>query len=157
MSRRSSLLSLVLRGLLVVCAAAFPAHRVDAQIRIIVHPATPDTSISMRELARLFRGEYSALPGGDRVRLVEHTAARTAFYERVVQMSGDQFRRHWIRVVFAGNPVTPPEGFATLADAQRFVATHRGALAFVNGPVDASVKVLLVDGRSPGDPAYPLR
>lgn len=136
---------------------ALIAGRADAQIRVIVHPATPDTSITMRELARLFRGEYSSMPGGDRVRLVEHTAARTAFYQSVVQMSGDQFRRHWIRVVFAGYPVTPPEGFDTVADAVRFVATHRGALAFVNGPVDGTVKVLLIDGRAPGDPAYRLR
>jgi hypothetical protein len=141
---------------LVIALAVLPS-RAAAQIRIIVHPATPDTSITMRELARLFRGEYSSLPGGDRVRLVEHSAARAAFYQGVVQMSGDQFRRHWIRVVFAGNPVTPPEGFDTVIDAVRFVATHRGALAFVNGPVDASVKVLLIDGRAPGDPAYPLR
>jgi hypothetical protein len=144
-------------GLPVVLGLALTAGRAGAQIRVIVHPATPDTSITMRELARLFRGEYSSLPGGDRVRLVEHTAARAAFYQGVVQMSGDQFRRHWIRVVFAGNPVTPPEGFESVADAVRFVATHRGALAFVNGPVDATVKVLLIDGRAPGDPAYRLR
>ena len=68
--------------------------------------------------------------------------------QRVVRMSDDQFRRHWIRVVFAGNPVTPPQGFDTVADAVKFVATHRGALAFVNGPVDASVRILLIDGRA---------
>lgn len=142
---------------LAVAAVVLTASGARAQVRVIVHPATPDTSISLRELARLFRGEYSSLPRGDRVRLVEHVEARAAFYERTVQMSEDQFRRHWIRVVFAGNPVAPPEGFEHAADAVRFVATHRGALAFVTGPVDGSVKVLRIDGRLPGDPAYPLR
>lgn len=148
----------LLRWSLVVTALvlAWPA-RADAQLRIIVHKSTPDSSITMQELARLFRGEYLALPSGVRARLVEHSPARAEFYQRVVQMSGDQFRRHWIRVVFAGNPVTPPEGFESATEAIRFVASYRGALAFVDGPVDASVKVLLVDGKLPGDPAYPLR
>jgi hypothetical protein len=143
--------------LLSLLGAGTPVVRAEAQIQVIVHPSTPDSSISMPELARLFRGEVALLPGGERVRLVEQSTARDTFYERVVRMSEDQFRRHWIRVVFAGNAVTPPVGFESAADAVRFVAGHRGALAFVEGPVDASVKVLLVDGRHPGDPSYPLR
>jgi hypothetical protein len=152
-----SVAALVLRLTIVVALFAVPGSRAEAQVLIIVHPSTPDTSISMQELARLYRGDYLALPSGVRARLVEHSPARATFYQRVVQMSGDQFRRHWIRVVFAGNPVTPPEGFESAQDAMRFVASHKGAVAFVDGPVDATVRVLMVDGKAPGDPAYPLR
>lgn len=157
MRRLLVLLPLLRVSLLATALVLVLPARGEAQLRIIVHPSTPDSSITMQELARLFRGEYLSLPSGVRARLVEHSPARVEFYERVVQMSGDQFRRHWIRVVFAGNPVIPPEGFESAADAIRFVATHRGALAFVDGPVDASVKVLFVNGKLPGDPAYPLR
>lgn len=152
----SAVLRLVVAAVVVSLSVA-PLAAADAQIQVIVNPSASDSSITMRELARLFRGEVALLPGGERVRLVEHSAARDTFYDRVVRMSGDQFRRHWIRVVFAGNAVIPPVGFETARDVVRFVATHRGAIAFVHGPVDGSVRVLTIDGAAPGDPAYPLR
>lgn len=133
------------------------AGTADAQLRVIVNRAVPDGGVSMSELSRLFRGEYGSLANGQRVVLAEELAARAKYVRVVTGMTDDQFRRHWIRLVFAGTPVQPPRTFPDAATTCTFVARTPGALAIVDGRCGADVRTLSVDGREADDPLYPLR
>lgn len=140
---------------LLVCFAA--TRRCDAQVSVIAHPSFPGSSISSRELSRLFLGEYTAIKGGVRVVLVAQAAAQRIYMRSFLRMSEDEFKRHWIREMFTGRPVTPPVVVATLDEAVTMVQNAPGAIAFVVGRPDGRIKVLQVDGHSADHPAYPVK
>jgi len=129
----------------------------EVPIRVIVNPGVRVESLGLKELNRLYLGDVTSLPGGARVTLAEQVGARQRFYAAVTRMTEDTFRRHWIRVVFAGNPVSPPTPFATALEVVQFVARTPGAIGFVEGLADETVRVLKIDAKEPGDPTYPLR
>jgi hypothetical protein len=140
-----------------LCVALAMPAALSAQLRVIAHPSYPESDISVRDLGRLYRGEYSALVSGQRAVLAEQGPARVRYVRTVTGMDDDQFRRHWIRIVFAGTPVQPPRGFSDADAVCAFVARTPGAMAIVDGRCDGSVKTLSVNGKSVGDAQYPLR
>ncbi len=140
--------------------ALAPPLPVQAQeaIAVVVHPDNPLTTISREELRRLYLGTSTILPKGESVLLLESATVRERFYAAALGMSLARFKRHWIGVVFSGGSGTPPKEVGGLDDLRHFVATHRGAIAFL-GAAEAggTVKVLAVDGLRPDDPRYPLK
>jgi hypothetical protein len=144
-------------GALAFLAAVAAPTGVQAQLRVIAHASYPSDDISLRDLGRLFRGEYGTLSSGQRAVLAEQGAARTRYVRTVTGMDDDQYRRHWIRIVFAGTPVQPPRGFPDVEAVCAFVARTPGAIAIVDGRCDGQARTLSVGGRSVGDPQYPLR
>jgi len=145
-----------------LCALATFGNRsttpdAQAPIRVIVNRGMQVESVDLRELERIYLGNVNSLPGGGRIVLAEQVGARQRFYQTVAKMTEDQFRRHWIRVVFAGNPVSPPTPFANPEDVVRFVARTPGAIGFLEGGANETVRVLRVDAKDATDPAYPLR
>jgi ABC-type phosphate transport system substrate-binding protein len=138
--------------------AVVAPERAGAQVAVIVNRSSTVATISKNELRRLYLGEEDALPGGKTIVLVEEQNVRPAFYARVVGMSPDRIKRHWLGKVFSGDRETPPRGFASSLEVVRFVARTPDAIAFVAAAmVDTSVKVLFIDGRAPGHPEYLLR
>ena len=129
----------------------------EAQLRVIANRGVSDAGVSLSELSRLFRGEYGSLANGQRVVLAEEAGARTKYVRLVTGMTDDQFRRHWIRLVFAGTPVQPPRTLADTESACAFVARTPGALAIIDGRCGTDVRTLTVDGRAADDPQYALR
>jgi hypothetical protein len=129
----------------------------QTQLRVIANRTYPEADISMRDLTRLFRGEYGSLTNGQRVALVEQASVRTRYVRLVTGMDDDAFRRHWIRLVFAGAPVQPPRGFSDTESACAFVSRTPGAIAIIEGRCDDGVRTLTVNGRPGGDALYPLR
>lgn len=126
-------------------------------IAVVVHPASPLSDLSSEELRRLFLGSTTSLEGGERVELGGLNEARSRFYRSALGMSEDRLKRHWISRVFAGQPGTPPVEFRSTDELLEFVASHPGAVAFVHaGSVDGKVKVVSIDGRTPGDVDYAM-
>jgi hypothetical protein len=63
-----------------------------------------------------------------------------------------------VATVFRGEAAFEPLTVPSSALASEFVATHRGAMAFVLGTdLRGDLKVLEVDGLLPGGPSYALR
>lgn len=137
---------------LVLCPTA--AH---AQLRVIANQSYPDADISLRDLTRLYRGEYGSLTTGQRVVLAEQASARSRYTKVVTAMDDDAFRRHWIRLVFAGTPVQPPRSFPDAESVCAFVQRTPGAVAIIDGRCEDGVRTLTVGGKSAGDAQYPLR
>jgi hypothetical protein len=146
-----------LTRLTVMLALVVLPQRAHAQLRVIANRSYPDADVSLRDLTRLYRGEYSSLPNGQRVILAELGSARSRYVRVVTGMDDDTFRRHWIRLVFAGTPVQPPRVFADVESLCAFVGRTPGAIAIIDGRCDDLVRTLTVNGRPGGDPMYPLR
>lgn len=135
----------------------FVAPSASAQLQVVANRSFPGSSVSRRDLAHLFRGEYGDVGGPTRTILVDELGVRRVYVKALLQMSEDQFKRHWIRVVFSGAPVAPPQTFATAQQVIEFVAATPGAIALMSYVPTDQVKVLAVDGLLPNDPRYPLR
>jgi hypothetical protein len=74
------------------------------------------------------------------------------------RMNDAALRRYYMLAVFNGKEVAQPRDVPTAAALKKFVASNPGAVGYVlASEVDDSVKVLKVDGASPGDPGYKLR
>jgi hypothetical protein len=73
-------------------------------------------------------------------------------------MSEDQFRQYWIAKMFRADVTSGPKIVYSSETARDLAVAIPGAITFI--PADAvqpGVKVLRIDGKLPGDPAYPLR
>lgn len=127
-------------------------------IAVIVNPRSELTDLSLGNLSRLYLGRTATLPSKEPVMLVESAWLRERFYSRTLGLSADRFKRHWIGVIFSGEGATPPRELGSSADVLQYVATHAGAIAFIElGNVDKSVKLVTINGVRPSDATYRLR
>jgi ABC-type phosphate transport system substrate-binding protein len=137
---------------------AAPPSGAQAAIAVIVSSNSPIADLSMEQLRRIYLGSTTTFPGVGAVILVEHPPEREAFYRAALGMTEDRVKRHWIRVVFAGDDAAPPKEIDDPGAVSRFVADHPAAIAFITvSAVQPEVKVVTIDGRRPGDADYPLR
>jgi hypothetical protein len=61
-------------------------------------------------------------------------------------------------MTFRGEATSIPSDYASPDDVKRFVREHADAIAYLPlAEVDASVKVVRIDGRRPADPSYLIR
>lgn len=142
---------------LALVLGSFAPVRGEAQARVIVPREYKGNDISLEDLVRLYRGDYTQMPTGERVVLAEQASARTLYARRLLSMNDDQFGRHWIRIVFTGRPAAPPKSFSSLEEVSTFVGRTVGAVAIVMGTPNDDVKVLTVNGLAPNDARYPLK
>ena len=134
------------------------ASRAQEPIAVVVNASNPISSMTVEGLRRLYLGQSAALPNREPVILLETALLRERFYGQALGMRVDQFKRHWISVLFAGEAFVPPRDPGSVDDLMQFVASHPGAIAFVAlNRVASSVKVIAIEGARPGAPNYPLR
>ena len=131
-----------------------------ADLAVIVHPGNPATELSSRELRELVLMERQHWRGAGRVYLLlpeTGTVEKELLLERALRMTEDQLHRYYLGKLYGGEIPEFPRVVATGAAARRIVARAPDALAIVDArSVDASVKVLRIDGRGPGEAGYPL-
>jgi phosphate transport system substrate-binding protein len=157
---RAALLSVAL-GLAVALPAAPAARQASPDIAVVVHPDVPVDNLTLADLRRILLGDREFWTSGSRVTLFIRAPIareRDAMVKDVCQMTEAQFRQHWIAKVFRADTATPPKIVYSTQMALEQVSRTPGALAFVEAPVAGKgVKVLKIDGRSPGQQGYKLR
>ena len=86
---------------------------------------------------------------------------RDSFYSKVLGLTSDRFKRHWIAMVFSGEATTAPREIGSATELVQFVALRQGAIAFVSHALLDStvntVKVITIDGLHPRDAGYPIK
>ena len=154
-----------LLGIALSLAVAFPAapaaRQASPDIAVIVHPDVPVDNLTLADLRRILIGDREFWTSGSRVTLFIRAPIareRDAMVKDVCQMTEAQFRQHWIAKVFRADTATPPKIVYSTQMALEQVSRTPGALAFVEAPVTGKgVKVIKIDGRSPGQQGYKLR
>ena len=154
--RRQALRSAVVTAIALCVASAPP--RLEAQVAVITNPHSPVSDLSLDELRRVFSGKTTQLAGGTTVTVAFAAGAQDKFCEKVFESSVAAIRKRWAQLAFQGEvPMMPP----TITDgesAKKFLATSNGAIAFLPlADVDASVKIIKIDGASPRDAAYKIK
>jgi ABC-type phosphate transport system substrate-binding protein len=165
MIRRTTTILLVLAAVVLLRAA--PEARLatsppkQESLAIILNQSNPVDELSLAELRAVFLGERSHWPNGRRITLVmmeQGQPEREAILRDVCRLSESDFRRRILQGLFTGEVLVSPKTLATPVGVRKFVFNVPGAIGYLRPEdVDASVKVIRVDGHLPSDAEYALR
>ncbi|HEX8723362.1 MAG TPA: hypothetical protein VF736_22280 [Pyrinomonadaceae bacterium] len=133
-----------------------------AEIAVIVNKSNPVDDLPLAELREYFLAERGHWPnGGGKVRVVmlgQGAPAREAALRLIYNMNEKAYVSYFLGKKFRGETPDEPRQQTSAADVIKFVSFVPGAIGYVRPEeVDASVKVLRVDGLAPGDPGYKLK
>jgi phosphate transport system substrate-binding protein len=130
-------------------------------LAIVVNQANPVDELSMAELRTVFLGERSHWPNGRRITLVMMDAGRPereAVLREICRMSESDLRRRFVQGLLTGEILVSPKTLSSPEGVRKFVFNVPGAIGYMRpSDVDASVKVLRIDGHYPSDVEYALR
>ena len=132
------------------------------EIAVIVNKSNPVNDVPLAELREYFRAERGHWPnGGGKVRVVmldPGRPAREAVLRLIYNMSEKGYNSYFLSKKFRGEVLEEPRQQSSPTDVIKFVSFVPGAIGYVRPEeVDASVKVIRVDGLAPGDPGYKLK
>jgi phosphate transport system substrate-binding protein len=129
-------------------------------LAIVVNKANPLNEVSLADLRKIYRGQRARWSNGRRVTLVMRDPGapeRDAILRSLYGLDEEEYRRGFLQAIFSGEANDAPKMLATPNGVLRFVFNVPGAIGYVRASeVDASVKILRVDGRMPGDAGYGL-
>jgi ABC-type phosphate transport system substrate-binding protein len=133
----------------------------EQSLAIIVNQSNPVDNVSSQDLRTIFLGERSHWPNGRRITLVmlePGQPERKAVLRTVYHMTESDFNRHFLQGLFTGEVFVSPKTLASPVGVRKFVFNVPGAIGYVRADdVDATVKVIRVDGHLPEDKDYALR
>jgi ABC-type phosphate transport system substrate-binding protein len=154
---RSSRRDLTVALLLMLALSALPA-RLGAQLAVVVNTTNGVDELSADALRRLFLGQVTTFPTGSKARLATHSGSADVFSREALGLQREVVRSRWMAMTFRGEATSIPSDYASADDVKRFVREHADAIAYLPlADVDASVKVLRIDGRRPTDASYLIR
>ncbi len=136
-------------------------------VAVIVNRSNPVMAMTIVQLRTILLGAGAKWTGGGTITVVMTPAGqpeRSGTLRIVCGMSETDFNLHFIRgwrnadgSVNSGSG-EHPKVFGTGLQVRQSVATTPNAVGFIKASqVDDSVKVVMVDGSSPGQPAYKLK
>jgi len=136
-------------------------------VAVIVNRSNPVMAVTIVQLRAILLGAGAKWTGGGTITVVMTPAGqpeRSGILRIVCGMSETDFNLHFIHgwrnadgSVNSGSG-EHPKVFGTGPQVRQSVATTPGAVGFIKASeVDESVKVVTVDGSSPGQPAYKLK
>ena len=155
---RASLFLLLLLPALALLSAP-EAHGQEA-LAVIVNKSNPVESMSLEELRKYCVQERKHWADDKRVTVVLRDpgqAEREAVLQLIYRMSESDFNRYFLQGEFTGQVQSVPKHLSSASGVRRFIFNVPGAIGFLRvSDVDATVKVLRVNGYAFGDPRYPL-
>jgi len=150
--------ALLLIGLALSSAVA--EERPPLELAVIVHPKNPVTKVSMSELRAYLKVEREFWPNRKRcdVYLPQSTTDEyDVLLSKVYRMSHKKLQKYWVRRLFSGEITAKPSYVPSAKAAGEQVLKSEGALSIVSGKeIPEGVRVLLIDGKKPGEEGYPL-
>ena len=118
----------------------------EAELVVIVSANSPVMALTENQVADLYLGRTSQLPGGAPalpIDLADDAANRATFYRIVCGKSPAQLRAYWSKLVFTGSG-QPPREVADTDAMKKLVASRTSAIGYIDSSqLDASVKAVL--------------
>ena len=132
-----------------------------AAIAVIVHEDVPVDEVSLQELRRIFRGDRLFWAGDLTITLLappHGSRERAVLLDKIYQRRSEaEYKRFWINKLFDKEGQTVPKITGSPKMSASLVRDIPGAIALVPADrIPRGVKVLRIDGRSPGEVGYPL-
>jgi hypothetical protein len=141
--------------------ALFVAGARAEDLAIIVNKTNSLENITSAELVKYFKAEKSKAPDGKKIVIVMQDAGRperAAALKDIYKMSETEYNDYFVEATFTGAVAAAPKALPSGAAVKSFVAETPGGLGYaLSSEADASVKVLKIDGKAPGDADYKLK
>lgn len=158
-TRRNALVGCVaVASLLLLVPAPAEADGGAEPLALVSAKNSGVSALSLYQLKRLYLGDTVQGPGGDLIALNRDvkSAERIGFDRTLLGMSPDAAARYWIDRRIRGQSGAP-KAVEPAAVIQRVVARLPRAVGYVRlRDVTSEVQVVTIDGRKPGDSAYPI-
>ena len=149
-----------LPALLLALASLPPAAGWSAEVAVIVHPSNPQSDVSSADLVQILKMERQHWAAGGRIYLVlqeSGTQEKELVLRRLYRMKDAEVKQHYLGKLYRGEIASFPRIAHSNAAARRLVSQAPNAISFVDASaLDATVKVLRIDGKKPGEPGYAL-
>lgn len=115
------------------------------QADIVVIGAKTAAAMSKEQVADVFTGKATSLPGGAAAVVVDQPEAnpmREEFYTKVTGKTAAQAKALWSKLAFTGKG-TPPKEAASSAEVKKAVGAAPGGIGYIEkAAVDDTVKVV---------------
>lgn len=115
----------------------------------------------MVQLRRIVLGQESTWPGGKKIAVLMPTPGkpeRDGTLRIVCGMNETDFSLHFLHASFSSDGGDPPKAIGSGVQLRVLVAGTANALGFLKASdLDGSVKIVMIDGSGPGQPAYKLK
>ena len=136
-----------------------PAAVAQKDVAVVVNSNNSASSLTMGELRKIFSGEKRSWPGGGPIKLLVRapgTHERTALLNLLGMSEGD-YKQYWTSQIYKGEATSEPVALPSNGMQKEALALYPGAIALADAAeVKPGMKVLKVDGHTPGDGNYPL-
>jgi phosphate transport system substrate-binding protein len=136
--------------------------RTQVELAIIVNKSNPNDDLKFSELREYFlveRSNWSS--GGGKVRVIMREPGepeREAVLRLIYDMDEKDFNSYFLGKKFRGEVLEEPRLRSSTPDMIKTISNVQGAIGYVRADeVDASVKVIRVDGLAPGDAGYKIK
>jgi ABC-type phosphate transport system substrate-binding protein len=135
-------------------------------VAVIVNKSNPVSAFTMADLRKILLGPRPRWTSGYEITVLMTPPGqpeRSGTLKIVCGMSETDFNLHFVHGLRHSDGSTNDNGYSPKVinsgvQLRQSVASGPNAVGFINASqVDDSVKVVLVDGSSPGQPAYKLR
>ena len=151
---------LLLIGLAAAATITASSAAAADDIAVVVRPDAPVDNLPFAELRRMMLGERQFWSSNLKVTLLIRAPGareREVVLKTIYQMSEAQFRQYWIAKVFRAEVASGPRIVYSNEMAAELSASTPGAIAFMDAAqVPKNLKVLKINGLSPGQPGYPI-
>ena len=133
----------------------------EITLAVIVHPKNPVKTVSFSELRAYLKVERQFWPNRKRCQVFlpsRKTDAYAILLKKVYRMSHNKLQKFWVRRLFSGQIPDKPSFVPSSTAAGKQVLKSQGSLSIVDArKVPKGVRVLLIDGKKPGDAGYSLK
>jgi ABC-type phosphate transport system substrate-binding protein len=149
-------------SLLMLCGCA-RAQCVAGGLAVVVNKANPVESLSMAQLRKLILGDVRDWQNNKNVALIARDPSSKDFQcvlSSIVRLSVAEYHRYIISAEFRGDEPMVIQTVDSDAAVGKSVSGSAGGLAVVEAnslpAMGASVKVIQIEGKTLGQPGYPL-
>jgi len=137
-----------------------PKAKREIRLAVIVNAKNPITKVSFGQLRAYLKMSRQFWPNRKRcdLYLPPHTTdAYAILLDKVYKTTHKKLQKYWVRKLFSGDIPAKPSYAPSAAAAVSLIKKYEGALTVLPADlVPKGVKVLLIDGKKPGDDKYPL-
>lgn len=130
------------------------------QLAVIVNKNSAVTNLTLEELQSFFTLEKQFWSNGKRVVLLlrhNETMEQKILLEKVYKMSAQELRKYWVAKIFGGQIPAIPSIVRSANSVIALVKRSEGAISVLRmSDVTEDVRVLTINGKSPGEAGYPL-
>jgi ABC-type phosphate transport system substrate-binding protein len=130
---------------LALIAVCFFVASARSDIVVVVSAASPISSLSKGQVAKIFLGKSRRFPDGSRavpLNQSEGNVERDAFYQLVSSKSSAQVKAHWSKLIFTGRG-QPPKEAASNAAVKQLLTNNGVNISYIDRTaVDDSVKIV---------------